>query len=118
MGRLLRRLPFQLATFLGSALLFFVQPLLAKQILPWFGGGSAVWSAALLFFQLGLVAGYAYAHLTRRLGPSRQAILHLTLLAIAFVFLPVSPPQSRIFGRTGKCGDRNFSTSAVCVAPC
>jgi spermidine synthase len=85
------RLPFQLATFLGSALLFFVQPLLAKQILPWFGGGSAVWSACLLFFQLGLVAGYAYAHLTRRLGPARQATMHLTLLVVSIALLPVSP---------------------------
>ena len=89
-GRLIR-LPFQLATFLGSALLFFIQPLLAKQILPWFGGGSAVWSACLLFFQLGLVAGYAYAHLTRRLGPARQAVVHLTLLVISFALLPVAP---------------------------
>lgn len=85
------RFPFQLATFLGSALLFFVQPLLAKQILPWFGGGSAVWSACLLFFQIGLVAGYAYAHLTRRLGPARQATMHLVLLAISLALLPVAP---------------------------
>ncbi len=85
------RLPFLIASFLGAALLFLVQPLLAKQILPWFGGGSAVWSACLLFFQLGLVAGYAYAHVTRRLPPARQAIVHLALLLLSLLFLPVAP---------------------------
>jgi spermidine synthase len=86
--------PFQLASFLGAALLFLIQPLLAKQILPWFGGGSAVWSACLLFFQLGLVAGYAYAHLTRRLPIARQATLHVVLLAVAAALLPVSPSDA------------------------
>ena len=85
------RLPYQLATFLGATLLFLIQPLLARQILPWFGGGSAVWSACLLFFQLGLVAGYVYAHVTRRLGAARQATLHVALLVIAAMTLPAAP---------------------------
>ena len=80
---------FHLAVFVGAFLLFLVQPLMAKQVLPWFGGGSIVWSACLLFFQTGLVAGYAYAHLTRRAGPPRQAWVHLVALAIALVFLPI-----------------------------
>ncbi len=59
-----RPLPFQIATFVGAFLLFLVQPILAKQILPWFGGAPAVWTASLLFFQFGLTAGYLYAHVS------------------------------------------------------
>jgi hypothetical protein len=83
-------LAIQLAVFLSAFLLFLVQPLIGKQILPWFGGGSAVWSACLLFFQLGLVAGYAYAHHLRRLTPRRQIALHLLLLVIAAATLPIA----------------------------
>jgi spermidine synthase len=82
-------LAFQLAVFLGAFLLFLVQPLIGKQILPWFGGGSAVWSACLLFFQLALVVGYAYAHHLRRLAPGAQIKLHLLLLAAAAATLPI-----------------------------
>jgi hypothetical protein len=84
-------LPFLLATFSGAFLLFLVQPLLGRAILPWFGGGSAVWSACLLFFQAALVVGYGYAHVTRRLGLRRQAVLHVCLLALALVLLPITP---------------------------
>ena len=52
--------------FLSAFLLFQVQPLIAKMILPWFGGSAAVWSAALLFFQLLLLLGYGYAHCSSR----------------------------------------------------
>ncbi len=62
---------------------------MAKQLLPWFGGGSIVWAACLLFFQVALVGGYAYAHVTRRLGLPRQAWLHVGTLGIALVFLPI-----------------------------
>ena len=62
------RVVFQAAVFLGAFLLFFVQPLIAKRLLPWFGGGPAVWSACLMFFQAALVPGYGYAHVARRLG--------------------------------------------------
>lgn len=81
---------FQLGVFLGAYLLFLVQPLMAKQILPWFGGGPSVWSACLLFFQLGLVAGYAYTHVTGRLRPSAQIALHLALLVAAAATLPIT----------------------------
>ena len=84
-------LVFRVAVFLGAYLVFLIQPLSAKQILPWFGGGPAVWSTALLFFQVALVAGYAYAHITRRLGTTRQAALHLGLLALALVTLSILP---------------------------
>ena len=83
-------LAFQVAVFLGAFLLFLVQPLIAKQILPWFGGGSAVWSACLLFFQLALVVGYAYAHHLRRLTPRNQVRLHLVLLVAAAATLPIT----------------------------
>jgi spermidine synthase len=82
---------FPLAVGLGAFLLFFVQPLVAKMVLPWFGGGTAVWSTCLMFFQVGLVAGYGYAHLTRRLGATRQVWLHLALLAAALLVLPIAP---------------------------
>ncbi len=78
--------------FLSAFLLFQVQPLIAKFILPWFGGSAAVWNAALLFFQLLLLAGYFYAHcLIRYLKPKQQFWTHLTLLAISFAMLPIVP---------------------------
>lgn len=86
-----RRGAFQLAIFLGAFLLFLIQPLIAKRILPWFGGGPAVWSTTLLFFQLALVGGYAYAHLTRRLGARHQIALHVPLLIISAATLSILP---------------------------
>src|SRR5262245_58949854 len=78
--------------FLSAFLLFQVQPMIAKFILPWFGGSAAVWSAALLFFQLLLHAGYTYAHfLIRYVPPKRQVIFHGALLLIAAVTLPIIP---------------------------
>ncbi|SDO46128.1 hypothetical protein SAMN05216303_1011467 [Rhodoferax sp. OV413] len=78
------------ATIFSSAfLLFLVQPLIAKQILPWFGGSAAVWSICMVFFQVVLLAGYAYSDwLTQR--PARlQAAVHCTLLLISLAFLPI-----------------------------
>lgn len=78
--------------FLSAFLLFQVQPLIAKIILPWFGGSAAVWSAALLFFQLLLLAGYAYAHLSIRFLKARaQIIVHLALLGTSCLLLPILP---------------------------
>jgi SAM-dependent methyltransferase len=78
--------------FLSAFLLFQVQPLIAKFILPWFGGSAAVWSAALLFFQLLLLAGYFYAHvLVRYLRPRTQVAVHATLLVISLATLPIVP---------------------------
>jgi hypothetical protein len=80
--------------FLSAFLLFQVQPLIAKFILPWFGGSAAVWSAALLFFQLVLLAGYFYAHLLIRfLKPIYQLNLHATLLILSLATLPIIPAQ-------------------------
>jgi hypothetical protein len=88
----LARLLFAGCIFVSSFLLFLVQPIIAKQILPWFGGTSGVWTTCLMFFQLVLLAGYAYADTTtRRLSPGRQALVHGALLLVALATLPIVP---------------------------
>jgi len=83
---------FSLTIFWGAFLLFLVQPLIARFILPWFGGGPAVWTTCMLFFQVLLLGGYAYAHFSiSRLTPRRQVITHLVLLALAVALLPITP---------------------------
>jgi hypothetical protein len=81
------------ATILVSAfLLFQVQPVISKKILPWFGGSPAVWTTCVLFFQLVLLGGYAYAHwLTHQVQPRWQAIVHLVIVLAAVVMLPIVP---------------------------
>ncbi len=80
------------AVFLGAFLLFQVQPLIARYILPWYGGSPAVWSTCLLFFQVVLVLGYAYAHfVTERLERKQQVFVHGAVLLIALVVLPITP---------------------------
>jgi hypothetical protein len=69
--------------FLSAWLLFQVQPMVARRILPWFGGGTAVWTTVMLFFQAALFAGYLYAHLLAQRAPRLQAGLHVALLAAA-----------------------------------
>jgi hypothetical protein len=98
-------------TILASAcLLFLVQPLSSKLILPWFGGSAAVWITCLLFFQTGLLLGYLYAHaLTRYIRPRYQAVVHAALLLLSMAALPILPnplwqpkpgedPTWRVFG--------------------
>ena len=75
----------------SAFLLFEVQPVIAKMILPWFGGSSAVWSTCMLFFQLVLVLGYIYAHWLHKLAPRNQAIVHISLLAVSLAALPIFP---------------------------
>lgn len=83
------------AIFLGSFLLFLVQPVIGKMILPWFGGTPAVWTTCMLFFQVLLLAGYAYAAiLTRITSPVRQATIHIALLSVSILFLPITPSAS------------------------
>lgn len=85
-------LVYAVTIFLSAFLLFQVQPLIAKFILPWFGGSAAVWNAALLFFQLLLLAGYFYAHcLIRYVSPKKQFWTHMGLLAVSFAMLPIIP---------------------------
>lgn len=82
-------LPYAGTIFLSAFLLFLVQPIIAKQILPWFGGSAAVWTTCLVFFQSTLLAGYAYADLTTRLGQKRQTWLHIGLMVLSIVTLPI-----------------------------
>jgi SAM-dependent methyltransferase len=78
--------------FLGACLLFLIEPLFAKLILPRFGGAAAVWAACLVFFQCALLLGYLYADWTsRRLAPVRQSQLHIALLLVSVFFLPIAP---------------------------
>src|ERR1700686_1336868 len=81
---------YALTISLSAFLLFEVQPIIAKMILPWFGGSSAVWSTCMLFFQVMLLLGYLYAHwLQGRFTPRRQALSHTALLALSLLALPI-----------------------------
>lgn len=81
--------------FCGAFLLFQVQPLIAKFILPWFGGSPSVWTTCVLYFQLILLAGYAYAHLSLKyLTPRAQSLVHIALLILAAATLPITPSLS------------------------
>ena len=81
--------------FLSAFLLFQVQPLIGKYILPWFGGSPAVWTTCMLVFQVLLFGGYAYAHMTTHyLSPRHQGYLHIGLLVLALVTLPITPDAS------------------------
>ncbi len=83
---------FAATIFLGAFLLFLIEPLFAKLILPWFGGSAAVWATCLVFFQTALLLGYFYADATtRRLSPKRQSALHLVLLLVSLFWLPIAP---------------------------
>jgi hypothetical protein len=80
---------------LSAFLLFLVQPIIAKQILPWFGGSAAVWTTCMVFFQLVLLAGYFYSDvLIRRAAPRRQAIVHTVLLVASLALLPIVPAEA------------------------
>lgn len=86
---------YAISIFTGAFLLFQVQPLIGKYLLPWFGGATGVWTTCILFFQLLLLGGYAYAHLSSRLlKPRNQAILHLALIAAALATLPITPSDA------------------------
>lgn len=88
-------LVYGLAIFASAFLLFQVQPLIAKIILPWFGGAAAVWIVCLVFFQTGLLLGYFYAHvLTRKFSSARQFQIHAALLAASLLTLPILPRTS------------------------
>src|SRR6266852_5236089 len=92
------------AIFASAALLFVLQPMFAKMVLPRLGGAPSVWSVALVFFQVALLLGYGYAHLiSRMLPPGRGAFVHLIVLAAAAATLPIGivaglgpPPDSGI----------------------
>ena len=83
---------YALTIFVSAFLLFLVQPVMAKQILPWFGGSSTVWTTCLVFFQTTLLLGYAYADwVVHRLSPRWQFTLHVLLLLLSCAVLPIIP---------------------------
>ncbi len=88
-------LRFALTIFLSAFLLFQIQPLIGKFILPWFGGSPGVWTTCMLLFQVLLLAGYSYAHLaTTRLSQRAQGYVHLGLLLISVCTLPIVPSEA------------------------
>lgn len=89
---------FAATTFAGAAMLFWIQPLFAKMVLPVLGGSSAVWSTAMVFFQGALLGGYAYAHLLARLRPRFQVIVHAACLGVAALALPFDAAESWVPG--------------------
>ncbi|WP_108483363.1 fused MFS/spermidine synthase [Oceaniglobus ichthyenteri] len=93
---------FTTTIFLSASLLFFVQPLFAKIVLPQIGGAPAVWTTAMLFFQSVLIGGYLYAHLLTRYVPVRaQMACHITIWALALLFLPLSVPDGWSYDASG-----------------
>lgn len=85
-------LAFAAAIFTGAFLVFQVQPVLARFILPWYGGTPSVWTTCMLFFQVGLLTGYIYAHtLARYLRLQQQVIVHGCLMLLSLLLLPIAP---------------------------
>ncbi len=83
-----------LTIFLSAFLLFQVQPMVGKMILPWFGGSASVWTTCMLFFQMVLLLGYFYSHwVVRFLTPARQSLLHGSLLVCSLLLLPIFPSE-------------------------
>src|SRR6516165_7085599 len=81
---------YALALFISAMLLFAIQPLIAKMILPLLGGTPAVWNTCLVFFQITLLLGYLYAHaVTRWIAPRRQPIVHMIVLMVPLLTLPL-----------------------------
>jgi len=87
-------LPFAVLTLLSAFLLFQVQPVISKFILPWFGGSPGVWTTCMVFFQLVLFLGYAYAHGLMKLPRQKQFLIHGVLLLLAALTLPIDPSPS------------------------
>jgi hypothetical protein len=94
-GSLTSVFPYGLAIFLSAFLLFQVEPIIARYILPWFGGGPAIWTTCMLFFQLLLLGGYSYAHLLAiNFTPKNQVVVFLSLVVASLLFLPITPNES------------------------
>ncbi len=88
---------YTITLLLSAFLLFFIQPMFGKMILPLLGGTPSVWNTAMLFFQVTLLAGYAYAHgTTRLLGIRAQAIIHALVVAVFTLVLPIAIPDGWI----------------------
>jgi SAM-dependent methyltransferase len=104
--------------FLGAGLLFVVQPMVGKMVLPLLGGTPAVWSTCMVFFQAALLLGYAYAHATTSwLGARRQAILHVIVLTVPFVTLPIAVDPRFLRGGVNPVLDVLLSLTAAVALP-
>lgn len=107
---------YALTISLSAFLLFAVQPIIAKAILPWFGGSSAVWSTCMLFFQAVLLLGYAYAHwLHHKVSTRKQAIVHIVMLTVSLAALPIIPNAAWRTAATGQPSLRILALLAVTV---
>jgi Ni/Fe-hydrogenase subunit HybB-like protein len=96
---------FTVAIFVAAGLLFLVQPLVGKMVLPQAGGSPQVWNTSLVFFQTALLVGYLYAHLSVRwLGVRKQALLHCVVLVLPLLALPIALPR-RVKARLGGCSE-------------
>lgn len=103
-----------IAVTLGAALLFMVQPIIGRALLPWYGGTPAVWTTCLLFFQTALLAGYAWAHWAAR----RPAWVHLLLVAAAGIALPITlDPSLRPAGGQAPVGQILWTLSLTVGLP-
>src|SRR5262245_1711385 len=87
-------LPFAGTIFISAFLLFQVQPLISRVILPWYGGTPAVWTTCMLFFQAVLLAGYCYAHLIQSLPVKRQTVVHGALLIFGIAMFKIMPSSA------------------------
>lgn len=87
---------YSVTLFISATLLFVVQPMFARMILPLLGGSPAVWNTTQVFYQAALLAGYGYAHLARRLAPRRQIGLHVLLLLLPLLVLPIRVPTDSL----------------------
>jgi len=99
---------FMITIVVGSFLLFMVQPMVARAALPRLGGAPNVWNSAMLVYQALLLGGYAYAHWLGRFSVRVQAVIHVSLLALAALTLPVhlvplAPPTAGMGGIMGSC---------------
>ena len=109
---------YALTISLSAFLLFEVQPIIAKMILPWFGGTSAVWTTCLLFFQAVLLVGYLYAHwLHEKVTPRKQAWVHIALLAGSLAALPIIPNAAWKTASAGNPSLRILVLLAITVGP-
>lgn len=88
---------FAVAIFVASTLLFLIQPMIAKMMLPLFGGASSVWLASMVFFQAALLVGYSYSNWSiRRFGPRKQSLIHVGILLLPLPLLPMTLPDWRM----------------------
>src|SRR5918992_278288 len=92
-GRAYMMALFSATIFISAALLFLIEPMFAKFVLPTFGGSPAVWTGSMMFFQAALLCSYLYVHATTTwLGPRKQAVLHLVLVLLPLLVLPIAVP--------------------------